>query len=238
MFTRNTMSWMICVAIFGSLSTPALAGSHLWRIKEVFSNADGSVQFIEMKECCGYNAEVGLNNKWILSATTGSQFDFPANLSGGTAYKHLLLATQAFADLPGAPTPDYIIQENFFDTEADTLTYWLYAPPTFTYAGNDLPTNGLDSLVCLANNSYGCTTYATEVNSPTNFAGQSGSVNVGSPCPADFNGSGAVDAADLADLLAAWGPCADCPPDFDGDGDGDVDAADLAELLAAWGPCK
>ena len=29
--------------------------------------------------------------------------------------------------------------------------------------------------------------------------------------------------------------CGDCPADFDGDGD--VDAADLAQLLSAWGPC-
>ena len=27
-----------------------------------------------------------------------------------------------------------------------------------------------------------------------------------------------------------------CPADFDDDGD--VDATDLAELLAAWGPCE
>ena len=53
----------------------------------------------------------------------------------------------------------------------------------------------------------------------------------------DFDGDGDVDAADLAELLASWGPCVEpcCPTDFDGDGD--VDAADLAELLSNWGPC-
>lgn len=30
------------------LSPPVLAGSHLWVINEVFSNADGTVQFVEM----------------------------------------------------------------------------------------------------------------------------------------------------------------------------------------------
>ncbi len=55
------------------------------------------------------------------------------------------------------------------------------------------------------------------------------------PCPADLDGDGKVDAADLAELLASWGPCAGCPADFNGDGV--VDAADLADLLAAWGPC-
>ena len=54
-------------------------------------------------------------------------------------------------------------------------------------------------------------------------------------CPADFDGDGFVNAADLAQLLGSWGPCAGCPPDLDDDGD--VDAADLAQLLGSWGPC-
>ncbi len=55
-------------------------------------------------------------------------------------------------------------------------------------------------------------------------------------CPANLNGDCAVGAADLAQLLASWGPCDDCPADFNGDGV--VGAADLAQLLANWGPCS
>jgi serine protease len=51
-------------------------------------------------------------------------------------------------------------------------------------------------------------------------------------CPADFDGDGDVDSADLLFLLAAWGT-----PDGDVDGDGDTDATDLLALLAAWGQC-
>ena len=54
-------------------------------------------------------------------------------------------------------------------------------------------------------------------------------------CGPDLDGDGDVDAADLAELLADWGPCPGCAADLDFDGD--VDAADLAELLASWGPC-
>jgi hypothetical protein len=51
----------------------------------------------------------------------------------------------------------------------------------------------------------------------------------------DLDGDCAVDAADLAALLAAWGPCGKgaCPADLDGDGT--VGAADLTMLLANWG---
>jgi hypothetical protein len=52
-------------------------------------------------------------------------------------------------------------------------------------------------------------------------------------CPADFDGDGDVDTADLLFLLGAWGT-----PDGDVDGDGDTDTADLLALLAAWGPCS
>jgi len=51
-------------------------------------------------------------------------------------------------------------------------------------------------------------------------------------CPADFDGDGDVDTADLLYLLGAWGT-----PDGDVDGDGDTDTSDLLALLAAWGQC-
>ena len=54
------------------------------------------------------------------------------------------------------------------------------------------------------------------------------------PCtqPADTNCSGAVDAVDLATVLAAWGPGYGVA---DINGSGNVDAVDVALLLAAWG---
>ncbi|MBL9118733.1 MAG: lamin tail domain-containing protein [Phycisphaerae bacterium] len=54
-------------------------------------------------------------------------------------------------------------------------------------------------------------------------------------CIADLNNSGAVDGADLAILLGAWGPGPGCPADLNASGA--VDGADLAILLGAWGVC-
>ena len=57
------------------------------------------------------------------------------------------------------------------------------------------------------------------------------------PCPADLDGNGFVDAADLGSLLAAWGPCGkSCPADINGDGV--VSAVDIATMLDAWGACR
>ncbi len=57
---------------------------------------------------------------------------------------------------------------------------------------------------------------------------------------ADLNLDGAINAADLAMVLASWGPCADPDPATgicanDLDGDGMIGASDLSLLLAAWG---
>ena len=54
-----------------------------------------------------------------------------------------------------------------------------------------------------------------------------------SPCPADFDRDGTVDAADLGLMLEAWGRSGT----GDLDGDGTVDSADLGLLFIAWGPC-
>ncbi len=60
-------------------------------------------------------------------------------------------------------------------------------------------------------------------------------IELAPPCPADLDGSGAVDVKDLLILLGAWGPNKGHPADLDGSGA--VDVKDLLELLGAWGPC-
>jgi hypothetical protein len=59
--------------------------------------------------------------------------------------------------------------------------------------------------------------------------------DAGAECPADVDGSGAVNVLDLLILLENWGPCPGCVADLDGDDA--VNVLDLLQLLAAWGPC-
>lgn len=210
------------------LAAPALGASHLWRFNEVFSNADGTVQFIELLECCGGENETSLDGKWILSDTTAIQFDFPDDLQciDCTANQHLLLGTAAFAALPGAPTPDFIIPDGLLNTTADRLTYWLYPAAFMEWTGGAVPTGGIDALRIDG---------TTGVNSPTNFADESGSV-VASCDTADLDASGSVGFADLSTMLNAWGNCGLCAPDLDRSGG--VGFADLSTLLSRWGPCQ
>ena len=55
----------------------------------------------------------------------------------------------------------------------------------------------------------------------------------GGGSPADLNGDGVVNGADVGLLLAEWGPCSGCPADLNGDGL--VNGADFGLLLATWG---
>jgi hypothetical protein len=61
----------------------------------------------------------------------------------------------------------------------------------------------------------------------------------GRPCPADTNGSGAVDVDDLVAVILAWGDCPRPPAlcDADVNDSGAVDVDDLVAVILAWGPC-
>jgi|GEM_PF-895899 len=186
-------------ALFGLLmllfgSVPAFSGVHLWRVKEIFSNADGTIQFIEIATCCGSTGEIFVDTK-VVSSNSHS-FTFSGNLSGSTLNKHILLATSGFAALPGAPTPDHIIADNFFSTTADVISFDVY--DTLVFSAGQLPTNGISSLNKDPND--GTDTTFPAANSPTNFGDVSGSVNASSGPPGVPDGTGGTTPMTVAAL--------------------------------------
>jgi hypothetical protein len=189
----TTLGCLLATAVLaGPVPEPEPPNSHLWIVNELFSSPDGSIQFVELWECCGSMIETGMAGKRVFSLS--SSFTFPANLTGNTAHRHLLLGTAAFAALSGAPTPDHIIPENFFSTDADTVRWHIYPAATLAFTSGELPLDGLRSL-----NNDG----TTGINSPTNYAGQSGSVNLGGAVPA-LPQRWLVVLAAAAAVLAGW----------------------------------
>jgi hypothetical protein len=160
---------ILLTAVGLAIAPAAHAAHHLWTISEAFSNASGSVQFVEMS--C---PSAGENNIGAFALTSNTHtLNFVTNLNGATstANSWVLLATSGFNALPGGIAPDYVIPANFFNTGGGTLNYagidnWAYGA---------VPTDGVHSL--LRNGS-------TPVNNPQNFLGQSGSVNLSAPVPA------------------------------------------------------
>ncbi len=165
-----------CVVAALCSATGALAHMrtfHTFVISEVYSSADGAVQFVELKENLGFNGQ-NLFAGHTLTATNadGTQehvFTFPANLpSASTANKRVLIATANFASLPGGVTPDYVIPTGFLFEGGGVNFALLAGGADVSYTA--LPTNGQQSLAFPGG--------SAAVNSPTNFAGQAGSVNV------------------------------------------------------------
>lgn len=158
--------WCLTTLVFALHAGVAFAGIHTWDVNEVFSNADGTIQFVELWEAGGGATEFGVGNGTITSNTQTHSFG-NGPVGGDTGNKYYLIATQAFADLPGAPTPDEIIPAGkipFFDVAGDTVAFGTYDSWTF----GAVPTGGTQSLHKLTGQG---------VNSPTNYAGATGSVD-------------------------------------------------------------
>jgi len=176
MTRRHTCSSSIALFAVALLLAPAAgAGIHTWDVKEVFTNSDGTIQFVELLDVGTGGTETGVGNGSLTSTLHPTGFSFGQGpVAPPTNGKRYLIATADFAALPGAPTPDVIIPANrtpFFSTTGTT---------TISFSGVDSlvfsnpPTNGIDSFDENA---------GVGPNSPTNYAGQSGSVDASDPPP-------------------------------------------------------
>ncbi|MCP3981214.1 MAG: hypothetical protein GY716_18090 [bacterium] len=145
-------------------------------VKELFSDASGNLQFVELWCPPSQPNEINMNGKSITSLT-GPFHTFTGSFApGSTGDAHILLGTAAFAALPGAPTPDHIIPPNSFSVAGpDTIQWHVYGASILSYGTAQLPTDGVNSLTRPA---------TIGPNSPTNFAGESGSVVITTGPPA------------------------------------------------------
>ena len=171
-----TVAFACCLGLF---TLPAKATFHLWKIDQVYSNASGSVQFIEFQQPSSeFDDERFVGGLTVTDSALGHSFTFPANLPAApVANQRFLIATPGYAALKGVPAPDYTLGANdFFKTSGDTLTY-AGGVDSLTFSGSQLPTDGVDALF----RAYGASTFTTGKNAPTNFAGQTGSVSVPEP---------------------------------------------------------
>jgi uncharacterized repeat protein (TIGR01451 family) len=160
----------------GAGNSAPLASFHLWDINEIFSCADGSIQFIEMVT---QDSNQQFLAGHVLQATNsgGSQvhsFIFPSDAPGDSADKSLLIATAGFGSLPGGVTPDFVIPSNFLFKEDGSIS--LIEADTLTYSAGQLPLDGVKSLIKPGG------VISSSINSPKNFAGDPGSI----ACPASL----------------------------------------------------
>ena len=178
---------------------PAVAGSHLWRFSEFYSSPNHKVQFIEMQEIGGSDNETGISLHWFATNSYNLAHTelLGSDLPFGTANKKFLVGTESYAALPGVPAPDYVLPDGILDPSGDTVVWWFYQ--TLAIPPGLMPSDGVLSLSIL---NLEVPTPSIGVNSPTNFAGETGTV-VLTPIVPSLAAWGAGLAAALV-AMVAW----------------------------------
>ena len=143
--TLQRRFFALCVSaiLLIGLAPSAWATYHTYRIDEIYSNASGTIQFIELHEVFHAN---GQNHESEAPdfKTNENDLIFADLPSTQTADTFFLLGTAGYNAMSGAPQADYLIPNNFFNPAGDTLQYGSTGPDGVvdlaTFA--NLPTSG------------------------------------------------------------------------------------------------
>ena len=157
----------LLVLLLGLAMAPAASATfHTYRIEQIYSNGDGTIQFVVLKESLGDDGQEFWSSHAITSTPFGSMsnvFVFPNNLPGdATAATHVLVATAGFAAL-NLVTPDYVVPNHFLSTAKGSINF--ADVDQVSYAS--LPTDGTHAIDRKGN---------VIQNVATNFAGASATV--------------------------------------------------------------
>jgi len=175
---------------------------HTYRIEQLYSNADGTVQFIVLHEAANSQGENLFSSHSIrandsLGGLNG--FTFPNDLpSAQTADTRVLIATEGFAAL-NVVKPDYVVPNRFLSLKSGSVNFG--GVDEVAYAA--LPVDGVSAL-----NRDG----VLVSNIATNFAGQSASLGSGTNyeglwwnAPADSESGWGINFAHQGDVIfATW----------------------------------
>ncbi len=142
---------------------PAQADFHDWRIVSIYSNPDGSLQYIQLLSSTEGQGVLG-GHRIVATPQNGSEskiFEFPNNITGSTLNRFLLLATDNLASLPGGIEADFVIPAGFLPLTGGSLVF--EGADSFQYTAGQLPKNGSQAL----SRTQGAVTAAVQ-----NFIGQ------------------------------------------------------------------
>lgn len=169
-------SWyasLLVLFLFGS--SAGRAAYHAWDINEIYSNPDGTVQFIELRALGG--SQQFMNNAVTIRATNSTVtniFVCNSNLPADTFGRFCIIGTSNLTSVPGGVRPDFFIPPNFIpQANGPGSAAVLFLPNSFpannvaaVYA--NLPQNG-DAAIIRSGASF----ITVTTNSPRNFNQQS-----------------------------------------------------------------
>src|SRR5262249_26468987 len=105
--------------------TPVQGAFHLWQIREIYTDACGTNQFIEL--FCPNSGKTLVNGQLINTPSGENIHTFTLNhgLPGGADIlnKSLLFGTASITNL-GAPNLDYVLPENFIFAGGGSISFF------------------------------------------------------------------------------------------------------------------
>lgn len=162
------------------VTSTSRAAQHLWDFQEIYTNSDGTIQFIEMQSDAA--SQQFLNGFTITEkqgATILNTFTFNANLllnsplaghpntASSTLNQTMLIATANFTSLYGV-VPDYIIPAGFLTAGAGRTLNFNISPAEVVNL-DTLPTDGVMSLDAMSANDTPSAVAINSIANPSNF---------------------------------------------------------------------
>jgi hypothetical protein len=246
---------LIAVVLGGFGPQAARATFHEIDVNEVYSNADGTIQYVEL--ISRFPVQTNLAQTRIVARNAdGTQttllFNFTATFTSGTLNNGdtLLIATPGFEAVAGF-APDFVMPASslisflsgrvLFETDdglfiVDSVAYgdYLASNVNFGLAAVGLPCDGVHSLTRISSSTplNNAVDFVVRTNSPRRNDGTNTTLHL--PLGTDCNRNGVPDACDIAsgDSLDHNGNHVpdDCEYRADFDRDGDVDLDDYRRL--------
>src|SRR6185436_13006930 len=167
---RRSHPFLAVAALIATLLTlPASAAFHLFTINEAYSNASGTLQYVELTALAG--GQQFTQGHTLVSSAPGQPtrtFNLGSNLPGDTSGRKMLFGTAGMQAAFGV-TPDYIIPDGFLHTIAGTINWGEGSPVSNP---RDIPTDGVNAI------DRGV---SFQTATPQTFAGVTGSVATPTP---------------------------------------------------------
>ena len=136
----NLLAKLCLAALLFAVSGSAHSSFHLFQIREIYSDASGTVQFIELTALAGGQQFIAGHTIASSQGGTVRSYTFPTDLPSDTAstqgaggcgiygemcpttFKSFLVGTEGFAAL-NVVQPDYVVPNGFLFTSNGTVNY-------------------------------------------------------------------------------------------------------------------
>jgi hypothetical protein len=169
---------------------------HLIVINEVYTNADGSLQFVELLAISSFQTNLGPTRVTAFNANGAGEavvFDFTASFPALENNETILLATRAYESVTGT-APDFVIPDRSIPLDSGRVVFKQDSGPIVDavaygmFTGNNsgfgspapaLPRNTANSLTRVSRTRNNATDFAVRSNSPLRNDGRSATIRGG-----------------------------------------------------------